>query len=135
MSTELTIVLSVLGAGGLIALFYVSHSIEKQRREKALLIARLSDYAIRLQRILDSIPAPYIGKDIQLLLLGQIKASICAIICWIININPLSKIVGNLMHIRLCMGDCQGLSWLQNILAKEKKNTHLILAQKVCTEN
>ncbi len=73
MSTELIIVLGVLGVGGLVALFYVSHSLEKQKREKALLIANLGDYIIRLQRLLDAIPAPYLGKDIQLLLLEQIK--------------------------------------------------------------
>lgn len=73
MSTELIVVLSVLGIGGLIGLFYVSHSIEKQRREKALMIANLTDAVYRLQRLLDSIPAPYLSKDIQLLLLGQIK--------------------------------------------------------------
>lgn len=73
MSTELIIVLSVLGGAGLIALFYISHTIEKQRRQRALLIANLSDYAFRMQRLLDMIPAVYLGKDIQLLLLGQIK--------------------------------------------------------------
>ncbi len=73
MSTELTVVLSVLGIGGLIGLFYISHSIEKQRREKALMIANISDTAYRLQRLLDSVPAPYLSKDLQLLLLNQIK--------------------------------------------------------------
>lgn len=73
MSTELTVILTVLGGAGLIGLFYVSHTIEKQRRQRALMIANLSDYAFRMQRLLDSIPAAYLGKDIQLLLLGQIK--------------------------------------------------------------
>ncbi|RLT98074.1 hypothetical protein [Ketobacter sp.] len=73
MSTELIIILSIVGGAGLIGLFYISHSIEKQRRQRALLIANLSDHAFRLQRILDSVPAAYTGKDIQLLLLGQIK--------------------------------------------------------------
>lgn len=73
MSTELIVVLSVLGIAGLIGLFYVSHSIEKQRRQRALLIANLSDYAFRLQTLLDTIPPAYTGKDIQLLLLGEIR--------------------------------------------------------------
>lgn len=73
MSTELIAILSVLGGAGLIGLFYISHSIEKQRRQRALMIANLSDYAFRLQRLLDSIPPAYLGKDIQLVLLGQIK--------------------------------------------------------------
>ena len=73
MSTEMIIILSIVGGAGLIGLFYISHSIEKQRRQRALLIANLSDYAFRMQRILDSIPPAYLGKDIQLLLLGQIK--------------------------------------------------------------
>lgn len=73
MSTELIVILSIVGGAGLIGLFYVSHTIEKQRRQRALLIANLSDYAFRLQRLLDAIPPPYMGKDIQLLLLGQIK--------------------------------------------------------------
>lgn len=73
MSTEMIIILSIVGGAGLIGLFYISHSIEKQRRQRALLIANLSDYAFRMQRILDSIPPAYMGKDIQLLLLGQIK--------------------------------------------------------------
>ncbi len=73
MSTELIIVLSIVGGAGLIGLFYVSHAIEKQRRQRALLIANLSDFAFRMQRILDSIPPAYMGKDIQLLLLGQIQ--------------------------------------------------------------
>lgn len=73
MSTELIIILSVLGLGGLIGLFYVSHAIEKQRRQKALMIANLSDYAFRLQRLLDFIPAAYLSKEVRLLLLNQIK--------------------------------------------------------------
>lgn len=73
MSTELIVILSVLGVGGLIGLFYVSHAIEKQRRQKALMIANLSDYAFRLQRLLDFIPTAYLSKDVRLLLLGQIK--------------------------------------------------------------
>lgn len=73
MSTELIVILSILGFGGLIGLFYVSHAIEKQRRQRALMIANLSDYAFRLQRLLDFIPAAYINKDIRLLLLGQIR--------------------------------------------------------------
>lgn len=73
MSTELIIILSVLGVGGLIGLFYVSHAIEKQRRQKALMIANLSDYAFRLQRLLDFIPAAYLSKEVRLLLLNQIK--------------------------------------------------------------
>lgn len=73
MSTEMIAVMSVLGAGALIGLFYVSHSIEKQRRERALMIANLSDYTFRLQRLLDAIPDAYLSKDVQLLLLNQIK--------------------------------------------------------------
>ncbi len=74
MSIEFIVVVSVLGFGGLIMLFYISHSIEKQRREKALLLANLSDYVYRLQRVLDSIPLGYISKDLKLVLLGQIKS-------------------------------------------------------------
>lgn len=73
MSTELIVMLSVLGFAGLIGLFYISHSIEKQRRQRALMIANLSDFVFRMQHLLDSIPAPYLGKDIQLLLLTQVK--------------------------------------------------------------
>lgn len=73
MSTELIVILSVLGIAALIGLFYVSHSIEKQRREKALMIASLTDSSNRLQRIFDSVPAPYLSKDLRLLLLAQIK--------------------------------------------------------------
>jgi len=73
MSTELIVIVSILGLGGLIGLFYVSHAIEKQRRQRALMIANLSDYAFRLQRLLDFIPAAYLNKDIRLLLLGQIR--------------------------------------------------------------
>lgn len=73
MSTELIVVLSILGVGGLIGLFYVSHAIEKQRRQKALMVANLSDYAFRLQRLLDFIPAAYLSKDVRVLLLNQIK--------------------------------------------------------------
>jgi len=73
MSTEMIVILSIVGGAGLIGLFYVSHTIEKQRRQRALLIANISDYAFRLQRLLDAIPPAYTGKDIQLLLLGQIK--------------------------------------------------------------
>lgn len=72
MSTELIVVASILGFGGLIGLFYVSHAIEKQRRQKALMIANLSDYAFRLQRLLDFIPVAYLNKDVRLLLLSQI---------------------------------------------------------------
>lgn len=73
MSSELIVILSIVGGAGLIGLFYISHSIEQQRRQRALLIANISDFAFRLQRLLDSIPPAYLGKDIQLLLLGQIK--------------------------------------------------------------
>lgn len=72
MSTEMIVVASILGLGALIGLFYVSHAIEKQRRQKALMIANLSDYAFRLQRLLDFIPDAYLNKDVRLLLLGQI---------------------------------------------------------------
>lgn len=72
MSTEMIVVASILGFGALIGLFYVSHAIEKQRRQKALMIANLSDYAFRLQRLLDFIPDAYLNKDVRLLLLGQI---------------------------------------------------------------
>ncbi len=73
MSTELIIILAILALGGLVGLFYVSHAVEKQRRQKALMIASLSDYAFRLQRLLDFIPAAYLHKDVRLLLLTQIK--------------------------------------------------------------
>ena len=43
MSTEMIVVASILGLGALIGLFYVSHAIEKQRRQKALMIANLRD--------------------------------------------------------------------------------------------
>lgn len=66
------VVLSVLGLGGLIGLFYVSHTIEKQRRQKALMIANLSDYVFRMQRLLDIIPSAYLSNEIQTLVLGQI---------------------------------------------------------------
>lgn len=73
MSTELIIILTVLGVGGLIGLFYVSHIVEKQRRQKALLVANLNDHAFRLQRLLDFTPAAYLHKDVRLLILNQIK--------------------------------------------------------------
>ena len=73
MSTEMIVVLSIVGLGALIGLFYVSHAIEKQRRQRALLIANLSDYAFRMQRLLDFIPAAYLSSDIRMLLLKQIK--------------------------------------------------------------
>ncbi|HVL01108.1 MAG TPA: hypothetical protein VM553_14925 [Dongiaceae bacterium] len=73
MSMELIIALAVLGLGGLIGLFYVSHSIEKQRRQKALLVASLSDQGFRLQRLLDFIPAAYVSKDIRHVLLTQVQ--------------------------------------------------------------
>ena len=73
MSIELIIVLAVLGVGGLIGLFYVSHAIETQRRKKALLIASLSDQGFRLQRLLDFIPAAYVSREIRLILLNQIQ--------------------------------------------------------------
>lgn len=74
MSTELIIAVVVLGLGGLVGLFYVSQSIEKQRRQKALLIASLSDQSFRLQRLLDFIPPAYLSRDIRQVLLRQIKA-------------------------------------------------------------
>ncbi|MAR92347.1 MAG: hypothetical protein CML06_19260 [Pseudomonadales bacterium] len=73
MSTETIVLLSVAGLAALVALFYISHTIEKQRRQNALLIANLSDFTYRLQRLLDVIPPAYLGRDIQLLLLNQIK--------------------------------------------------------------
>lgn len=73
MSSEMIVIVSILGLGGLVGLFYVSHAIEKQRRQKAILVANLSDYAFRLQRLLDFIPAAYINKEIRLLLLGQVR--------------------------------------------------------------
>lgn len=73
MSTNMIIVLSIAGAAALIALFYISHSIEKQRRHKALLIASLSDHAFRLQRQIDMVPAAFINSEIRLLLLDQMK--------------------------------------------------------------
>lgn len=73
MSIELIIVLAVLGLGGLIGLFYVSHAIETQRRKKTLLIASLSDQGFRLQRLLDFIPAAYLSKEIRLVLLNQVQ--------------------------------------------------------------
>ena len=71
MSTETIVLLSVAGLAALVALFYISHTIEKQRRQNALLIANLSDFTYRLQRLLDVIPPAYLGRDIQLLLLNQ----------------------------------------------------------------
>ena len=73
MSTEMIVVLIFVGLAALIGLFYISHAIEKQRRQRALLIANLSDYAFRMQRLLDFIPPAYISNDIRLLLLKQIK--------------------------------------------------------------
>ncbi len=73
MSTELIIAAVILALGGLIALFYISHSIEQKRRQKALLVASLNDQGFRLQRLLDFIPPAYLGKDIRHLLLKQIK--------------------------------------------------------------
>lgn len=73
MSIELVIALIVLGLAGLVGLFYISHSIEKQRRQKALLVASLNDQCFRLQRLMDFIPPAYVSKDIRQVLLKQIK--------------------------------------------------------------
>lgn len=73
MSTELIVIVSMLGLGCLVGLFYISHAMEKQRRKKALLIASLSDFAFRLQRLLDFIPAAYTSKEVRLLVLGQMR--------------------------------------------------------------
>lgn len=73
MSMEYIVVLSVLGFGGLIGLFYMSHSMEKQKRQKALLITNLSEHVAQLERLYDSVPSGYMSKELQELLLQQIK--------------------------------------------------------------
>jgi len=73
MSTNLIVVLSVLGAAALVGVFYFSHAIEKQRRQKALLIANLNDYVFRIQRLLDEIHENYLPNELHLLLLNQLK--------------------------------------------------------------
>lgn len=73
MPTELIAMISVLGIGVVLGLIWYGHNKEKERAQKALLVASLSERAHRLQRLLDSLPGAYIEKDVKLLLLNQIK--------------------------------------------------------------
>jgi len=76
MSTEIIVTLSILGAGVVLGLMWYGHNQEKERATKALLVANLSERAHRLQRLLDTLPAAYIEKDVKLLILNQIKARV-----------------------------------------------------------
>lgn len=71
MSMDLIVIVSILGLVTLVGLFYLNNALEEQRRRKAIVIAELSDFTFRLQRLLDFIPSAYINKDIRLLILTQ----------------------------------------------------------------
>ena len=74
MSTGLLAVAVVVGILLIMGLFYVSHTIEKQKAQKALMIANQSERALRLQRIIDIVPPAYLPKELKLVMLGQIKS-------------------------------------------------------------
>lgn len=76
MSIEIIVTLSILGAGVVLGLMWYGHNQEKERATKALLVANLNERAHRLQRLLDTIPAAYVEKDVKLLILSQIKARV-----------------------------------------------------------
>lgn len=73
MSTGLIAVAVVVGIGLIMGLFYVSHSIEKQKAKRALLIANLSEKAHRLQMLIDKVPPAYLPKELKLVILNEIK--------------------------------------------------------------
>ncbi|OUS31911.1 hypothetical protein A9Q99_02115 [Gammaproteobacteria bacterium 45_16_T64] len=73
MPTELIAMISVLGIGVVLGLIWYGHNKEKERAQKALLVASLSERAHRLQRLLDMLPDAYVEKDVRLLLLTQVK--------------------------------------------------------------
>lgn len=73
MSTGFLAVAVVIGILLIMGLFYVSHTIEKQKAKKALMIANLSERALRLQRLIEMVPGAYMPKDLKLVMLGQIK--------------------------------------------------------------
>ncbi|MCG8317393.1 MAG: hypothetical protein MI976_29600 [Pseudomonadales bacterium] len=73
MSTGLIAIAVIVGIGLIMGLFYVSHSIEKQKAKKALMIANLSEKAHRLQRLIDHVPAAYMPTELKVLILNEIK--------------------------------------------------------------
>lgn len=73
MSTGLIAISVVVGIALIMGLFYVSHSIEKQKAKRALMIANLSEKAHRLQRLIDRTPPAYLPKELKVLLLSEIK--------------------------------------------------------------
>ncbi|MCG8670562.1 MAG: hypothetical protein MI867_14185 [Pseudomonadales bacterium] len=73
MSTGLIAISVVVGIALIMGLFYISHSIEKQKAKRALMIANLSEKAHRLQRMIDRVPPAYLPKELKVLLLSEIK--------------------------------------------------------------
>ncbi len=73
MSTSMMVIAGALGAGLLLGLFYVSHTMEKKKAQKALLITNLTERIQRLQKFLDSLPPAYLSSELKLLLLKQIQ--------------------------------------------------------------
>lgn len=73
MSTSLVAIAVVVGIGLILGLFYISHTIEKQKAKRALMIGNLSERAHLLQRLLENVPPAYIPKDLKLLILKEIK--------------------------------------------------------------
>lgn len=73
MSTGLLAISVVVGIVLVMGLFYISHTIEKQKAKKALLIGNLSERATRLQRLIELVPPAYLPKDLKLVMLNQIK--------------------------------------------------------------
>ncbi|MDX1695631.1 MAG: hypothetical protein R3208_17835 [Ketobacteraceae bacterium] len=73
MSTGLLAVSVVIGIVLIMGLFYISHTIEKQRARRALMIGNLSERAMRLQRLIEVVPPAYLPRDLKLVMLNQIK--------------------------------------------------------------
>lgn len=73
MSTGLIAVAVVVGIALVMGLFYVSHTIEKQKARRALMIANLSEKAHKLQRLIELVPPAYLPKDLKLVMLQEIK--------------------------------------------------------------
>ncbi len=73
MPTGLVTILGVVGIFLITGVIYISHTIEKQRAKRALLIANLTDKVQGLQMLIDSIPPAFVPKSLKLFILNEIK--------------------------------------------------------------
>lgn len=69
-------ILGVLGAGLVLGLFFVSHNIEKQKAQRALMVANIGERVQQLNRLIDATPPAYLNKDLKLLIQNEIKKRI-----------------------------------------------------------